>query len=212
MKTWDRAWLVMLAWFGAVIAIFALAQNWALVSFALLFGIGFGAIAWSIRSKVRPAFQRLGLANFGGFAILAVAISSGEEVLCWALGNRIANPVLWKDLVVVNGTWLVWYASWYFILSKRFAYQEKEALFLAACTGILYEYISSGAFWANPAGIVLGAPLAAVVYAALFILPMQLVDFSGKDEKPLKYVESPFLPYLLSFAVALPLVILFSVV
>jgi hypothetical protein len=212
MGTWDRAWLVVLAWFGVVVAIFSLAQNWAMVSFALIFGVGFGAIAWVIRSKIRPAFERLGLANFGGFAILAVAISSGEEVLCWALGNRIANPVLWKDLVLVNGIWLVWYASWYFILSKKFAYKEKEALLLAAGTGILYEYVSSSAIWTNPAGILLGAPLAVVIYAALFILPMQLVDFMGKDEKPLKYAASPFLPYILSFAVALPLVLLFSVV
>jgi len=207
MDKWSRAWLAILAWFGAVIAIFAIVQNWSMVSFALLFGIGFGALCWVIRSRIRPAFERLGLANFGGFAILAIAISSGEEVLCWALGNRIANPVLWKDLVIVNGSWIVWYATWYFILAKRYAYKEKEALFLAASTGILYEYVSSGTFLTNPAGILLGAPLAIVVYAALFIIPMQLVDFWGKDEAAIKYVASPFLPYMLSFAVALPIAI-----
>jgi hypothetical protein len=212
MDSYDRAWLVVLVWFGIVVAIFALARNWALVSFALLFGLGFGGAAWMLRSRVQPAFRRLGLANFGGFALMAVAISSAEEILCWALGNRIANPVLWKDLVLVNGIWLVWYASWYYILSRRFAYKEKEALLLAASTGILYEYVSSGAIWTNPTGIFLGAPLAAVVYAALFILPMQLVDFSGKDEGTLKLPASVFLPYILSFGAALPLVILFSVI
>ena len=212
MDAWDRAWLVVLVWFGLVVAVFSLARNWPLVSFALAFGIGFGAAAWAVRKRVRPAFRRLGLANFGGFVILAVAISSGEEVLCWALGNRIANPELWKDLLLVNGTWLVWYASWYYVLSKRFAYREKEALLLAASTGILYEYLSSGAFLTNPAGILLGAPLAAVVYAALFVLPMQLIDFTGKEESAMKYAASPVLPYLLSFAAAIPLVLLLYVV
>lgn len=212
MDTWSRAWLVILAWFGAVVVIFAIARNWAMVSFALVFGLGFGGLFWAVRSGIRPAFEKLGLANFAGFALLAVAISTFEEVLCWALGNRIANPVLWKDLVLVNGTWLVWYACWYFILAKRYAYQEKEALLLAASTGILYEYVSSGTFLANPAGIILGAPLAIVVYAALFIIPMQLVDFRGKDEYAIKYIASPFLPYVLSFAAALPLAIVISIV
>ncbi len=212
MDNWSRTWLVILAWFGAVVVIFAIAHNWALVSFALIFGLGFGGLFWAARSRIRPVFEKLGMANFAGFALLAIGVSTFEEVLCWALGNRIANPVLWKDLVLVNGTWLVWYACWYFILAKRYAYQEIEALLLAASAGILYEHVSSGTILANPAGIVIGAPLAIVVYAALFILPMQLVDFQGEDEAGIKYIASLFLPYLLSFAVALPLAILLSAI
>jgi hypothetical protein len=210
MDPWSRAWLVILAWFGAVVAIFTVARNWALVWFALVFGLGFGGLFWAIRSRIRPAFEKLGLANFAGFALLSVAISTFEEVLCWALGNRIANPVLWKDLVLVNGTWLVWYASWYFFLAKRYVYQEKEALLLAASTGILYEYVSSGSFYSNPAGIVLGAPLAIVVYAALFVLPMQLVGFEGKIDGAGKYAASTLLPYIFSFAAAVPLAVALS--
>lgn len=212
MDVWDRAWLVMLAWFAIAMAVFSIAREWSIVEFGVGFGLLFGSIAWWLRKGVRPAFRKLRLDNFAGFALLAVIVSSGEEIFCWALGNRIANPVLWKDLVLVNGIWLVWTATWYFRLSKRYVFREKEALMLGASVGVLYEYISSGAFLYNPWGILLGLPLAVVVYAAIFMLPMQLIDFTGKSNSGLKYVEAPLLPYILSFAAAIPLIILLSAV
>ena len=212
MDAWDRAWLVMLAWFAIAMAVFSIAREWSIVEFGVGFGLLFGSIAWAIRKSVRPAFKKLHLDNLAGFSLLAVLVSSGEEIFCWALGNRKANPVIWKDLVLVNGIWLVWFATWYFRLSKRYLFKEKEALMLGAMIGVIYEYISSGAFLVNPAGILLGLPLAVVVYAAIFMLPMQLLDFTGKSDSRLKYVEAPILPYILSFAAAIPLIIILSAV
>ena len=210
MDNWDRAWLVMLAWFSAVMAIFAIAREWGIIEFGVGFGLVFGSVAWWLRKRVRPAMRKARLDNIYGFALLAVTISSAEEIFCWALGNDIANPVIWKDLVIVNGVWLAWFATWYFLLSKKYHFIEKEALMLGASVGVLYEYISSGAFISNPAGLVLAVPLAVVVYSAIFVLPMQLIDFSGTGKSGIKYIAAPLLPYVLSFSVAIPLVLVLS--
>ena len=114
----------------------------------------------------------------------------------------MALPVLWKDVVFCAAVWLPWFLSWRLFLSKRYRFTEKEALFLAASSGLLYELVGSGALFANPAGLLLAAPLDIVVYAALFMLPMQLVDFTGERAGPAKYVVAPVLPYLLSWPVA----------
>jgi hypothetical protein len=210
MDNWDRAWAVVLLWFAAVMAIFAFAREWSIVEFGVGFGLVFGSVAWWLRKHVRPAMRKVRLDNFAGFVLLAVTISSAEEMSCLALGNKIANPVLWKDLVIVNGVWLAWFATWYFLLSKKYHFIEKEALMLGASAGVLYEYVSSGAFISNPAGLVLAIPLAVVVYAAIFVLPMQLIDFSGTGEGGIKYIAAPLLPYALSFCVAIPLVLVLS--
>jgi hypothetical protein len=191
----------MLVWFLSVIAIFLLSGGWSVPAFGLSFGLLFGGVAWRYRGRVRPFMARLHLDNFAGFVMLAVSVSAVEETWCWALGNRIAMPVLWKDIAFCSLVWLPWFAAWYFFLSKRFAFREKEALLLAASAGILYELVGSGVIL-SPAGLLLAVPLDIVVYAAIFIVPMQLIDFSGTRTGPAKYIVAPVLPYLLSLPVA----------
>lgn len=95
----DTTWWVLLAWAAVELVIFVIVQSWNLVSFTVLFGFIFGWLAWRYRKAVRPAFRRAGLDNVGGFLLLAFWISVFEEVLCYGLGNRIANPILWADIV-----------------------------------------------------------------------------------------------------------------
>jgi len=199
---WDRAWTVIFVWFFIVIAIFLLAASWSIVSFALSFGAIFGGLAWRYRKSVRPFMARLRLDNFAGFLILGIGISALEEVWCRALGNHVAMPVLWKDVVFCTVVWLPWFAVWYLFLSKRYCFGEKEALLLAASAGLLYELVGSGAIFSNPAGLLLAVPLDIVVYAAIFVIPMQLIEFKGTGRTNWKFAAAPVLPYLLSWPFA----------
>jgi hypothetical protein len=199
---WDRAWAVLLAWFLGSSAVFILIGAWSVGLFALSFCLLFGGLSWKYRRSVRPLMARIGLDNLAGFVLLALAVPALEEAWCWSLGNTVAMPVLWKDILFCALVWLPWFLCWRFVLSKRYRFSEKEALLLAASSGLLYELVGKWAFFANPAGLLLVVPLDIVVYAALFMLPMQLVDFTGERSGPAKYFVAPVLPYLLSWPVA----------
>lgn len=102
-------------------------------------------------------------------------------------------------------TWLFWFATWYLYIAKRYAFSEKEALLTGALVGVLYECVSSGAIFGNPFAVLM-APLVVVIYAAMFVLPLQLVDLQGKDESRWKYLVGVLLPYLASLPMGLVLV------
>jgi hypothetical protein len=203
---WNRLWAVLLAWFLCVCGIFLLAREWSVSAFALSFSLLFGGFAWRYRRNVRPFMARLHLDNFAGFMFLALSVSAAEEAWCYSMGNHTAFPILWKDILFCDIVWVPWFAVWYLYLSKRYSFHEKEALLLAASAGIFYELVGSGAIF-NPAALLLAVPLDLVVYAAIFILPMQLLDFSGTKSGPAKYALSPVLPYLLSIPVAVLIII-----
>jgi hypothetical protein len=206
----DVIWRAVLVWAAVDLAIMALVQRWGLVWFGLLFGLAFGGISWRVRGRLRPALERLGLANLTGFLLLALAISAFEEGLCWALGNATANPILWADLIQVCVGWSFWFATWYLYLGRRFAYSERESLLLGASVGVLFEGVSSGFVFVSPLLVVLGAPLVLVIYAAVFVLPLQLIDRTGSDRSRWRYPVAVFLPYVASLpagvvlAIALP--------
>lgn len=205
----EKAWKIILIWFISVISIMAIAGETGVVLFGLTYGLVFGGIAYRFRHSVSQVFKQAGLFNFKGFLLLSVFISITEETYCYLLGNRIANPVLWVDLILVSTLWTVWYGTWYFYISKKYAFHEKEALMTAAATGIFYEYIGTGNFLQNPFGIFLAIPLAVVIYAAMFILPMQLIEFKGTDNSMLKYPVAVVLPFILTIPAAIALYILF---
>lgn len=207
----ERAWRIMLAWFIAVIAILSIAGAWPVAVFGATYGLLFGGFAYRHRKRVRPFFQRIGLDSYPGFLLLSIVITVTEETYCFVLGNETAHPVLWIDLVLVTGMWTAWFGTWYFYLSRKYAYTEKEALMTAAFTGLLYEFVGTGEILANPLGIFIAAPLAVIVYAAIFVLPMQLIDFTGKNESRLKYPVGVILPFILTVPVAIALYIIFSI-
>ncbi|MBW6518488.1 MAG: hypothetical protein K0A89_08315 [ANME-2 cluster archaeon] len=100
-------------------------------------GLIFGGLAYRFRHLVVPYFERIGLYNYKGFLLLSIIVTVTEETYCYLLGNKIAYPVLWIDLVLVTGLWTVWFGTWYLYLSKKYASTEKEALMTAASTGVL---------------------------------------------------------------------------
>ena len=206
----EKAWKIMLIWFIVVILALAAAREWGVVVFGLTYGILFGGIAYHFRHRARHFLRRMGFYDYRGFLFLSVIVTVTEETYCYLLGNRIANPVLWIDLVLVTTMWTVWFGTWYFYLSKKYIFSEKEALMTAAATGIFYEYIGTGYIFQNPAGIVLSVPLAMVIYAAIFILPMQLIEFRGTENSILKYPVGVVLPFILTIPVAFTLWVLFS--
>ncbi|MDF1558137.1 MAG: hypothetical protein P1P80_08165 [ANME-2 cluster archaeon] len=97
----------MLIWFCLVIVVLSIAREWGVVAFGVTYGLVFGGLAYRFRDKVGPVFKRLGLYNYKGFLLLCVIVTVTEETYCYILGNRIANPVLWIDLVLVTGLWTV---------------------------------------------------------------------------------------------------------
>jgi len=201
----------MLMWYWAVLALLALAREWPVVVFGLTYGAVYGGIAYRYRTGVRPLFQKMGLDNYAGFVLLCVLVTVTEETYCYALGCETAHPVLWIDLVLVTVMWSAWFGTWYFYLSKKYAFTEGEALMTAGFTGVLYESMGKGEILANPLGLLIAIPLAVVVYAAVFVLPMQLVDFTGRQESRWKYPVSILLPYILTIPVAVALFVIFSI-
>jgi hypothetical protein len=203
----DIAWIVILAWVAVELVIFSNVGSWSMVAFTLVFGFLFGGLAWRFRASVRPAFRRAGLDNIGGFLLLAFWISVFEEVLCYGLGNRVANPILWADIIQVSVTWLFWFATWYLYIAKRYAFSKKEALLVGASVGILYECVSSGTVFGNPL-VLLMSPMVVIIYAAIFVLPLQLIDLKGKDDSAWKYPVGIVLPYLASLPMGVVLAII----
>ncbi|MCG7849392.1 MAG: hypothetical protein MIO93_09475 [ANME-2 cluster archaeon] len=152
----ESAWKILLIWFALVIVIFSIAHEWGVVALGVTYGLVFGGLPIVFRRLVMPFFKRMVLYNYKGFLLLSVIVS--------ATGNRIAHPVLWIDLGLVTGLWTVWFGTWYFYLSKKYAFTEKEALMTSAFTGVLYEYIGTGYFLLNPLGVVLAFPKLFIIF------------------------------------------------
>lgn len=206
----EKAWQIIIIWFIAVMFIFIIAAEKNIAAFGLTYGLLFGGLAYRFRCNINPFFKRMGLYNYRGFLLLSIIITATEEWYCYSLGNRLAYPVLWIDLIVVGALWTVWFGTWFFYLSKKYLFSEKEALMTAASTGVLYEFIGTGYVLQNPMGIVLAIPLAVVVYAAIFVLPMQLIAFTGKNDSRLKYPVGIILPFILTVPAAVLVFILFA--
>ncbi|MBU7018929.1 MAG: hypothetical protein HXS44_15580 [Theionarchaea archaeon] len=204
------AWILMLLWFAVVVVLLCIAGEWSVVAFGITYGLGFGGVSYNYRKEVKSFFEKVHLNNFKGFLLTAVAVTITEEVYCYALGNQIANPVLWVDLILVTVMWLVWFSTWYFFLSRKYTFEEKEALLVAGSTGILYEFVGTGEILRNPFGIFLGVPLAVVIYAAIFVLPMQMIPFTGENTGKMKWAAGVLLPFMLTIPVALVLYLVLS--
>ncbi|MBU7017294.1 MAG: hypothetical protein HXS44_07270 [Theionarchaea archaeon] len=203
-------WKIILLWFAVVVTILCIAREWSVAVFGVTYGLGFGGITYKYRRKIKPFLEKVHLNNFGGFLFIAVTVTITEEVYCYALGNQIAHPVLWVDLILVTVMWLVWFSTWYFWLSKWYSFEEKEVLLVAGSTGISYEFVGTGEIFRNPLGIFLAAPLAVVVYAAIFVLPMQVITFTGENTRRMKLVAGVLLPFVLTIPVALVLYLVLS--
>lgn len=202
-------WKVLLILFGVSVAIFLITENWKFILFTFTFGGLYGGTVYTYRHRIGMFFEKHGLRNFPVFIFLSILVSVLEELYVYVLGIRTAVPDIWIDIIVVPGEWAVWFATWYLILSRRYRFTAGQALFAAGLEGIMYEYVGNGIFLRNPVGVLLSIPGTVIVYAAIFILPMQLISFTGTSESIWKYPVSVFLPFVLTIPVALLLYAVF---
>jgi hypothetical protein len=207
----DIIWKGILIWFILVMAILSIAREWSVVIFGMTYGLGFGGIAYRYRKSVKKIFD-MHANNYLGFLLLCIVITVSEEVYCYLLGNQIAHPVLAVDLFLVCTMWTVWFGTWYFYISRRYIFEEKEALLTAGVTGVFYEYVGTGTILENPVGIILAIPLAVVVYAAIFVLPLQLITFTGKKTGKTKYIVGSVLPFVLTIPVAVLIYVVLTLI
>lgn len=203
MMNIDSIWKIILSWFCIVCILFLLTGNSSIAIFGLTYGIGFAALSLFFKERIKDFLSRQGFRTAFGFFALALLATIFEESYCFFLGNKIAHPNLLIDILFVYTIWLGWFGAWYFFLSKKYKFNEKEALFAAGLSGIMYEYAGKPEFLANPTGILIVAPLAIVIYATLFIIPMQAIDFTGKEDGWTKYIAAMLLPFIISLPIAI---------
>ncbi|HEY3421549.1 MAG TPA: hypothetical protein VGK13_00225 [Methanocellaceae archaeon] len=118
----DRAWMIVLAWFTLSILFFCVIGGWSLVIYSIGFGVIYGGIAYRYRRSIRPFLKNIRLDNYAGFLSLAIIVTVAEETFCYITGNHIAYPVLWIDLIMISVLWAVWFGSWYFYISRKYAF------------------------------------------------------------------------------------------
>lgn len=207
---WDRVGIILVLLFGAGCIVMILAGNWSVGLFGLTYVLAYGGPIYVFRKPLRSLLKRLPGPAVVKFFGLAMLVSALEEVWCYMTGNQVALPVLWEDVVFCSTGWLGWYGTWYFFLSKRYRFEENEALILAGLTGLFYELAGKSVILSNPLGVILFAPVLIMVYVALFLLPMQLIELTGTRESLWKYPVAVIVPYLLSIPLALIVFLIFS--
>lgn len=193
----------MLTWFVVSIIILSITGNWGNVIFSLTFGVVYGGVVYTQRERIRKLLGSINRRRYALFLALAITVSVLEEIYVYSLGNKIAVPDLMLDIIIVPAEWAVWFTTWYFVISRRFLFSEGEALLMAGIEGILFEYSGGLAILGNIPGFLVSIPVTVVVYAAIFILPMQLIKFEGKSSRWVKYPIAVVLPYLFTIPMAL---------
>lgn len=196
-------WKVILIWSAISIFILSATHDWSEVIFTVTFGFLYGGMVYHNSQKIGDFSESSGLKNFPVYIAVCLLVSVVEELYVYSLGNRIAVPIIWKDLVIVPGEWLVWFAAWYLIIARKFAFSYGEVLFLSGFGGIMFEFLGNGLAITNIVGFIITFPLTIVVYAAIFILPMQFINFSGQSHSFWKYPASIIIPYVLTIPVTI---------
>lgn len=204
----STVWKILLVWFAIVLIIFFIAKEFSIFSFGIVFVFLLGVLPWKFRNEIRKFFVKIKLNSFKGFFLVAFLITAVEETICYLMGNKVAYPVLWIDILLVFFIWLGWFGSWYFFISKKYLFTNLEMILASGLPGVLYEYVAKPEFLANPLGVLIAFPLASVIYSVIFIFPSTTLNFSGKNNSWTKWLVAMFLP----FAISLPLVIIAFVV
>lgn len=191
-------WKLISAWFIFSAVILMVLHDWSELAFPVSFGAGYGGIVYLGRRRITEVLAPLKSVRFPAFLLASILVSVSEELYVYSLGNQVAVPDIWRDIIIVPGEWLVWFATWYLFLSRRYAFSTGEALMAAGLEGLMYEYVGTGLILSNPLGFLVSIPLTIVAYAAIFILPMQFIKFSGRRKGIWRFPVAVLLPYLLS--------------
>ncbi|VVB79089.1 Uncharacterised protein [uncultured archaeon] len=204
-------WKILIGWFLIVCLIFLIAKNYSVFVFGITAPLILGLLPYFYRNNIKNFFKRVGLHNVWGFFLVAFIITVLEESYCYILGNEVAYPVLSVDVFLVFIIWLGWFGTWYFWISKKYSFTSAEAILAAGLPGVLYEYVSKPEFLANPLGVLIAFPLSAVIYSAIFVIPMQTLDIRGKKTGWRKYFDSLVIPFLISLPLAIAAILLLGI-
>jgi hypothetical protein len=201
---------VLIGGFLVALAIFAAAQAFGLVAYLLAYCLVFGGVAWTFRSRVRPALARARLDNLAGFLLLAVGASSLEETLSDLFAgpgsliiHNLPLDLLWIDLI-----WLGWLLPWYLWVPRRFAFGEVETLLVGGSTGLLFEVVIARVFF-EPVLALLWIPFAWAIYAVTLLLPAQVIRFPTTSIARWKVPSTLAVTWGCSAGVALGLYVVF---
>lgn len=200
----------VLLWFLVSLIILLLVGAWGPATYLVLFGLLFGEGAWIARGKVRAALRAFGLDNLAGFVLLAVGVSTLEEVVAYLCGGPGALAIhnLAIDLVWIDAIWLGWQVPWFLVIPRWFAFSEAEALVVGGSVGVLFEVIVSRVFLAGILALV-WVPLGWVVYAVVLLLPLQLVRFPARSTRPWRVPTTIAITWGAGLATALLLYVIF---
>jgi hypothetical protein len=198
-------WKIIAALFAFSMLALSIERAWNIVSYSVTFGVAYGGTVYLLRGKIRSFFSGIGRIRYPAFLALSLVVSVSEEVYVYILGNHVAIPNIWLDIIIVPLEWAVWFSGWYYLISRKYRFTEGQALLAAGLAGILFEYSGKGFLAFNPLAMLIFFPTAIVIYSAIFILPMQSIQFTGRRETWLKYPIGVFVPYLLSIPVGLVL-------
>ncbi len=204
MKT-GLIWKIIAALFVFSMLVMAIERSWSIIAYSVTYGVIYGGTVYLLRGKIRSFFSGIGRTRYPLFLILSLVVSVSEEVYVYILGNHIAIPNIWLDIIIVPLEWAAWFSGWYYLISRKYKFTEGQALLAAGLAGILFEYSGEGFLAFNPLAMLIFFPTAIVIYSAIFILPMQLIQFTGEKETWLKFPIGVFVPYLLSIPVGLVL-------
>ncbi|HEY3274317.1 MAG TPA: hypothetical protein VGJ92_11170 [Methanocella sp.] len=191
---------------------FFVAGNRNAAVFAFLYTIVYGGLCYRYRDGIKNFLEGLPVNTLIKFFAVAFLVAAAEEVFCFLMGNHIALPVLWADVLFCGLVWFGWFGTWYFYLSKHYRFNQQEALLVAGFSGLLYE--GTGLVLANPPAILailLIIPFLTLVYSAIFLVPMQLISFTGSRDSIWKYPVSIVLPFLVSLPITVTLFLIFTV-
>jgi hypothetical protein len=210
----DLTWKLLLAWFALSLGIFAVAGSIRIVEYEVVFVGLFGSLALLLRRSVRPALRRVKLDNVWEFAMLAVLVSSLEELVVYAVGGSgaLAQSTLGVDLLWVDVIWLGWMLPWYLWLASRYAFSSQEALLVGGTAGILFEVLLSRIFVEGPVIILLWIPLVWVTYSVVLLLPLELTTFKAPPSTARRWLAGVAIPWVSATCVALLLWLILSVV
>lgn len=184
--------------YGVSTVVLTAAKLWSMVAFSITFGAIYGGLVSYHSVRIRDFFRERSLNTYPVFLLLAILVSVCEEAYVHILGNSVAVSNIWLDMIIVPGEWSVWFTAWYFLMSRRYFFNGSQVLLIAGLSGLLYEYLGNLYFLANPLGFMVEVPTTVVIYASIFVLPMQLMNFTGDRDSWIKYPAGIFLPYLLS--------------
>jgi hypothetical protein len=148
-----------------------------------------------------------------GYIVISVIVTTVEEMLVYAFGGVIAlaQPILWVDLTWVNLVWLAWLLPWYLLIQKFAHFSRWEALMIGGTSGIFFEVILSRVFLGGAILTLMWIPLAWVIYATVFLIPLQLLEFRTGPTSSREVAFAIIVPWAWSGLVGICLWVVFAI-